>query len=191
MPPPPSASARSQPSSTTRTLTLTSTPTLCLRAPSTSPPPPTSQRRIHWASTVVDNENLGRKSSKVCCIYHRPREVGESSSSDSDPSSSSSSDSDSSDDDGAASDNYDDGKARMTGASKKGQARRTPHEHDDCAGDERNGHVHDEGQHQSSGGGSSTSKPRRGKRKHDRRNAYETQPLPRRKEGQREEKRER
>ncbi|KAJ2080993.1 Type 1 phosphatases regulator ypi1 [Coemansia sp. RSA 988] len=46
---------------------------------------------VRWEEDVVDNEGQGRKSSKVCCIFHRERAVGES-----DPESScSSSDSDS------------------------------------------------------------------------------------------------
>ncbi|KAI9819428.1 MAG: Type 1 phosphatases regulator ypi1 [Thelocarpon impressellum] len=49
-------------------------------------------RRIRWDESVVDNEGLGRKKSKACCIYHAPRAVGESSAEDD----SSSSDSDSS-----------------------------------------------------------------------------------------------
>ncbi|QIW98065.1 hypothetical protein AMS68_003583 [Peltaster fructicola] len=32
----------------------------------------TDQRRIQWAEDVIDNEGMGRKSSKVCCIYHKP-----------------------------------------------------------------------------------------------------------------------
>ncbi|KAG6008231.1 hypothetical protein E4U21_004830 [Claviceps maximensis] len=40
-------------------------------------------RTVQWAEDVVDNEGLGRKSSKVCCIYHRPRRVDESSDDDS------------------------------------------------------------------------------------------------------------
>lgn len=59
-----------------------------------------SQRRIRWAENVVNNEGMGKKKSKICCIYHKPREVGESSSESSD--SSSDSDSDSDNDDGAA-----------------------------------------------------------------------------------------
>ena len=47
---------------------------------------------MHWAENVVDNEGMGKKSSKVCCIYHKPHEPGDS---DSDSDSSSSSDSDS------------------------------------------------------------------------------------------------
>ncbi|KAL0093803.1 phosphatase inhibitor-domain-containing protein [Phycomyces blakesleeanus] len=40
-------------------------------------------RAIQWDENVVDNEHLGRKKSKICCIYHRPRAVGESSDSES------------------------------------------------------------------------------------------------------------
>ncbi|KAJ5935859.1 Type 1 phosphatases regulator ypi1 [Penicillium verhagenii] len=62
-------------------------------APSVTPEP-SSSRRIRWSEDVVDNEGMGRKSSKVCCIYHKARPVGESSS-ESESSSSSDSDSDS------------------------------------------------------------------------------------------------
>ncbi|KAI0443176.1 phosphatase inhibitor-domain-containing protein [Xylaria telfairii] len=56
---------------------------------------PPSANRVQWAEGVIDNEGLGRKKSKVCCIYHAPKAVGESSDeSSSDSSSSSSSDSD-------------------------------------------------------------------------------------------------
>ena len=68
------------------------------------------ERRVSWDEKVIDNENMGKKSSKgtltimefdtdwwlVCCIYHRPRQFGESSSDES--SSSSSDDSDSEND---------------------------------------------------------------------------------------------
>jgi len=53
-------------------------------------------RRIQWAEDVIDNEGLGRKSSKVCCIYHAPKPIDESSDE------SSSGDSSSDDDDGGA-----------------------------------------------------------------------------------------
>ena len=72
----------------------------------------------------MDNEGLGRKSSKVCCIYHRPRAVGES------DSESDSSDSDS-DGDGSGNDSPDDGGARPVGG-KRGR---------DCG----HGHGHDHG----------------------------------------------
>lgn len=31
---------------------------------------------VHWTDDTVDNEHLGRKSSKKCCIYHAPRQFG-------------------------------------------------------------------------------------------------------------------
>ncbi|OJJ94620.1 hypothetical protein ASPACDRAFT_1877523 [Aspergillus aculeatus ATCC 16872] len=51
-------------------------------------------RHIQWRDDVIDNEGMGKKSSKVCCIYHKARPVGESSS-ESESSDSSESDSDS------------------------------------------------------------------------------------------------
>ncbi|KAF8987338.1 phosphatase inhibitor-domain-containing protein, partial [Cyathus striatus] len=49
-------------------------------------------QRVVWDDKVVDNEGAGRKSSKICCIYHKPRRFDESSSeSDSDDSDSDSS----------------------------------------------------------------------------------------------------
>ncbi|KAI9446845.1 phosphatase inhibitor-domain-containing protein [Lactarius indigo] len=39
--------------------------------------------RVVWGEDVVDNEGLGRKKSKICCIYHRPRRFDESSDEDS------------------------------------------------------------------------------------------------------------
>ncbi|KAH7107950.1 type 1 phosphatases regulator YPI1 [Auriculariales sp. MPI-PUGE-AT-0066] len=35
--------------------------------------------RVQWTEDVVDNEGIGRKSSKICCIYHKPRRFDESS----------------------------------------------------------------------------------------------------------------
>ncbi|KAJ5880551.1 Type 1 phosphatases regulator ypi1 [Penicillium subrubescens] len=87
-----------QPQSTTETSressTLRLTGTLRLRAEDTpdTTAEPSPSRRIRWSEDVVDNEGMGKKSSKVCCIYHKARPVGESSSEES---SSSSSDSDS------------------------------------------------------------------------------------------------
>ncbi|CDI78666.1 hypothetical protein, conserved [Eimeria praecox] len=40
-------------------------------------------KQVAWVEGTLDNEDLGRKSSKVCCIYHKPRAFGESSSSSS------------------------------------------------------------------------------------------------------------
>ncbi|KAL3469999.1 phosphatase inhibitor-domain-containing protein [Aspergillus californicus] len=56
----------------------------------------TPARRIRWSEDVIDNEGMGKKSSKVCCIYHKARPIGESSS-ESESSESESSDSESSD----------------------------------------------------------------------------------------------
>ncbi|KAK6339112.1 hypothetical protein TWF696_009896 [Orbilia brochopaga] len=56
----------------------------------------TQRRRVTWTEEVVDNEGLGKKKTKICCIYKKPRQFGESSSEDS--SSSSSSDDDQSPD---------------------------------------------------------------------------------------------
>lgn len=35
---------------------------------------------VVWTEDTVDNEFLGKKSSKKCCIYHKPRAFDESSS---------------------------------------------------------------------------------------------------------------
>nr|POF10136.1 type 1 phosphatases regulator ypi1 [Quercus suber] len=48
---------------------------------------PQENSHVRWATDVVDNEGMGKKSSKVCCIYHKPKEPGDSDS-DSDSSSS-------------------------------------------------------------------------------------------------------
>ena len=73
-----------------QTITATETPagpstpsaTLRLRAE------PEESQRVRWAEDVVDNEGMGKKSSKVCCIYHKPHAPGDSGS-ESDSSSSS------------------------------------------------------------------------------------------------------
>ncbi|OCH89686.1 hypothetical protein OBBRIDRAFT_778155 [Obba rivulosa] len=45
--------------------------------------PPRSRQRVVWREDVVDNEGAGKKSSKICCIYHKPRRFDESSSEES------------------------------------------------------------------------------------------------------------
>lgn len=62
---------------------------------SASPPPPPQQegrsltiklrkrkteKKVEWSSDTVDNEHLGRRSSKCCCVYEKPKQFGESSS---------------------------------------------------------------------------------------------------------------
>ena len=39
---------------------------------------------MRWDESVVDNEGMGRKSSKRCCIFHKQRNFGESSTDSSD-----------------------------------------------------------------------------------------------------------
>lgn len=89
------------PTSGSQTITQPANPTLRLRGqhtssasnPSTNQSPSTSssnRRHIQWDASVIDNEGMGKKSSKVCCIYHAPHEPG-----DSESDSSSESDSDS------------------------------------------------------------------------------------------------
>lgn len=36
-------------------------------------------KKVEWTCDTVDNENLGRRSSKCCCVYEKPRAFGESS----------------------------------------------------------------------------------------------------------------
>ncbi|XP_056658564.1 E3 ubiquitin-protein ligase PPP1R11-like [Monodelphis domestica] len=36
-------------------------------------------KKVEWSSDTVDNEHLGRLSSKCCCIYEKPPAFGESS----------------------------------------------------------------------------------------------------------------
>ncbi len=85
-----------------------------------------TRRRIQWAEDVVDNEGLGRKKSKVCCIFHKTREVGESSSED---------DSSSSDSDGGSTPSDEDGAARPVGGTRRRGRRR----------DRKHGHDHEHG----------------------------------------------
>ncbi|KAJ7081864.1 phosphatase inhibitor-domain-containing protein [Mycena belliarum] len=42
--------------------------------------PRRTRQRVVWDEDVVDNEGCGRKSSKICCIYHKPKNYDESSS---------------------------------------------------------------------------------------------------------------
>ncbi|KAL5120559.1 Type 1 phosphatases regulator ypi1 [Pleosporales sp. CAS-2024a] len=114
---------------------------------------PAERRRIQWAEDVIDNEGMGKKSSKVCCIYHRPRAADESSDDDASDSSSSDSDSDS---------EIDNSTAKPSGRANGYRAR--PHKHgDNCE------HGHDDA------GGSSKPQKRRPRRKPSP-NAYEKMP---------------
>lgn len=36
-----------------------------------------SKSNVKWEEDVIDNENMGKKKSKICCIFHPNREFGE------------------------------------------------------------------------------------------------------------------
>ncbi|KAH8590321.1 phosphatase inhibitor-domain-containing protein [Bisporella sp. PMI_857] len=103
--------------SATVTLTQTTAPVLRLRGAPLEEGEG-SERHVQWAEDVVNNEGLGRKKSKVCCIYHAPKQNIDDSSDDS--SSDSSSD---------ESDSGDDGSARPVGG-RRGGHRGHGHGHD-------------------------------------------------------------
>jgi len=102
-----------QTQTTPSTSLISSSATLVLRAE------PAQQRHIQWADDVIDNEGMGKKSSKVCCIYHKPRAIDDSSSDDSSGDSSSDSDSE-----------PDNSQARPVGASKRNGRNQHKHNHD-------------------------------------------------------------
>lgn len=54
-------------------------PTLHLRL--VRPPDP---RHVAWQPGTVDNEHMGKKKSKCCCVYRKPKKFGESSSDEED-----------------------------------------------------------------------------------------------------------
>uniref|UniRef100_A0A0G4IF07 Protein phosphatase inhibitor n=1 Tax=Chromera velia CCMP2878 TaxID=1169474 RepID=A0A0G4IF07_9ALVE len=41
---------------------------------------PPNENRVSWDETAVDNEFMNKKKSKKCCIFHKKRAFGESSS---------------------------------------------------------------------------------------------------------------
>ncbi|KAK1924332.1 phosphatase inhibitor-domain-containing protein [Papiliotrema laurentii] len=41
---------------------------------------PARRQRVMWSEGTIDNEGMGKKKSKICCIYHRPKAFDESSS---------------------------------------------------------------------------------------------------------------
>ncbi|PFX33923.1 protein phosphatase 1 regulatory subunit 11-like [Stylophora pistillata] len=77
---------------------------------------PKSEKKVQWDASAVDNEFMGKKTSKCCCIYSKPKVFGDSSS-----------ESDSDDDDGCGHNSY------CTGHKKKSYGH--PHDHNN-KGDE-------------------------------------------------------
>uniref|UniRef100_A0A1L8DKM2 E3 ubiquitin-protein ligase PPP1R11 n=1 Tax=Nyssomyia neivai TaxID=330878 RepID=A0A1L8DKM2_9DIPT len=72
--------------------TITTTEVIARPVSGTEDPPvlrlrlrkPKSDKKVSWNSDTVDNEGMGKKKSKCCCIYHKPLSFGESSSEDED-----------------------------------------------------------------------------------------------------------
>lgn len=101
-------------------------------------------RRVRWTADTHDNEHDGGRTSKSCCIYHRPRRFDESSTESSadesdDHESSSSSDEEGSDGEGRC----DGGGGEAEGGTGKGsrarrRGRRRRHRHGDDGADEKN-----------------------------------------------------
>ncbi|GAD97970.1 hypothetical protein PVAR5_6658 [Paecilomyces variotii No. 5] len=119
-----------------------------------------STRRIRWSEDVVDNEGMGKKSSKVCCIYHKSHPVGESSS---ESESSSSSDSDSASD----------SDARQRGIrGRRRQDRPCGGDHECGSGEHEHGHGHDHDHSHGPG----PHKHKKSKRRKPSPNAYERVP---------------
>ena len=148
------------------------------------------RRSIRWAEDVVDNEGLGRKSSKgqcyfwdvkcrlasslrlvtnqwqtliniVCCIYHPNRPIGESDDSDSSSSSDSGSESD----------------AERSKGKDRGKRNDRKCEHGDHHNDDHHHHAHDEH------GDVATQGSERHQRRRASPNAYEKMPKTRLKKG--------
>jgi protein phosphatase 1 regulatory subunit 11 len=80
---------------------------------------PQTKKGITWTDDTVDNEFMNKKSSKQCCIYHKPRAWNESSSDDDD-------------------DDDDDDKGKDACGGGDG------HVHDGDGGGGGDGHVHDD-----------------------------------------------
>ncbi|KAK3397200.1 type 1 phosphatases regulator ypi-1 [Sordaria brevicollis] len=158
----PAQPSASQTAASTQTQTETSAPAILRLRGAHS-----NGRSVQWRSDVVDNEGLGRKKSKVCCIYHRPKGVDESSD---DSSSSSSSDSDS--------DSEPDQDKRITsgggGGGGSGGRRSHNHSHDHGEG----GCSHDHGRGRKHGGDKGNKRERRPSP-----NAYEKMPKYKPKDG--------
>mmetsp|Transcript_49300 Transcript_49300/g.97507 ORF Transcript_49300/g.97507 Transcript_49300/m.97507 type:complete len:97 (+) Transcript_49300:91-381(+) len=69
---------RSGSTTVTRTATETSDKKMVLKLKEAKGP------KIKWTEDTVDNEHLGRRSSKRCCIFHKVKKFGESDSDESD-----------------------------------------------------------------------------------------------------------
>lgn len=59
-------------------------PTYILKLRATDEKKQEQPRRLTWSEDTVNNEKMGKKSSKRCCIYHKTKKFGESDSDESD-----------------------------------------------------------------------------------------------------------
>lgn len=93
-----------------------------------------TSRRVVWSEETIDNEGMGKKKSKICCIYHKPKAFDESS----DESSGSDSDSQSSDEEGSNSSSSDSSEVnaskRLREKKGKKKADQTHCDDDGCNG---------------------------------------------------------
>lgn len=87
---------------------------------------PSTERRVQWDDDVIDNEHLNKKKSKICCIFKRQKEFGESSD---ESSSESDSDSSGSESDGGPVSKPSSGKGK--GGSDKDNDGSCGHDHSD------------------------------------------------------------
>jgi protein phosphatase 1 regulatory subunit 11 len=87
--------------------------------------------KVKWDDSVVDNEGMGRKSSKICCIYKKPWQFGESSSDESS--------SDDANDDKEGSSSKKNAYERQPKYNNRRKAPKKSHSHDD--------HSHDSHSH--------------------------------------------
>lgn len=66
--------------SPTEVITTTTTTTTNQSEPETIRLKKKNKKKVGWRSDTIDNENAGKKSSKCCCVYHKPHKFGDSSS---------------------------------------------------------------------------------------------------------------
>mmetsp|Transcript_10625 Transcript_10625/g.12902 ORF Transcript_10625/g.12902 Transcript_10625/m.12902 type:complete len:91 (+) Transcript_10625:158-430(+) len=69
---------------TSSATTTETAPTLILRLRPKVEEKHDNEQHITWEKDVIDNEHMGKKSSKKCCIFHKARAFGESDSDESD-----------------------------------------------------------------------------------------------------------
>ena len=80
------------------------------------------KKHVKWdESTAIDNEFAGKKSSKICCQYHKPKQDG---------------------DEGGGGDEWDLNSHGYDGVNKKKDAESDSHSDDCCSHDHNDNHSH-------------------------------------------------